>query len=185
MGKVIEKIKVINVFEPEREIELEAVIDTGATMLVLPQNVIDKLNLRKMREVKVRYANNKTEIKSIYGVVTVEMCDRAGEFNVLAEPEGAQPLIGQIILEQLDLIVDPSTRRVIPNPRSPDMPMVEVLMATSPNSGHTASLHFVQIRQSRTSYVRKTLSEIVVGGCVRNWLNRKIHNYQTTLTWRL
>ena len=66
MGKVIEKIKVINVFEPEREIELEAVIDTGATMLVLPQDVIDKLNLRKMREVKVRYANNKTEIKSIW-----------------------------------------------------------------------------------------------------------------------
>jgi len=135
MGKVIEKIKVINVFEPEREIELEAVVDTGATMLVLPQDVIDKLNLRKMREVKVRYANNKTEIKSIYGVVTVEMCGRAGEFNVLAEPEGAQPLVGQIILEQLDLIVDPSTRKVIPNPRSPEMPMVEVLMATPPNSG--------------------------------------------------
>ena len=134
MGKVIEKIKVINVFEPEKEIELEAVIDTGAKMLVLPQNVIDKLNLGKMREVKVRYANNKTETKSIYGVVTVEMCGRAGEFNVLAEPEGAQPLVGQIILEQLDLIVDPSTRKVIPNPRSPEMPMVEILMTTSPNS---------------------------------------------------
>ena len=118
-----------------REIELEAVIDTGATMLVLPQNVIDKLNLRKMREVKVRYANNKTEIKSIYGVVTVEICGRAGEFNVLAEPEGAQPLVGQIILEQLDLIVDPGTRKVFPNPRSPEMPMVEVLKATPPNSG--------------------------------------------------
>jgi len=74
-------------------------------MLVLPQNVIDKLNLRKMREVKVRYANNKTEIKPIYGVVTVEMCGRAGEFDVLAEPEGAQPLVGQIILEQLDLML--------------------------------------------------------------------------------
>ena len=154
MGKVVEKIKVINVFEPEREIELEAVIDTGATMLVLPQNVIDKLNLRKMREVKVRYANNKTEIKSIYGVVTVEICGRAGEFNVLAEPEGAQPLVGQIILEQLDLIVDPSTRKVIPNPRSPEMPMVEVLMATPLNSGSltltqivpSAQLHIPAIR---------------------------------------
>ena len=134
MGKVVEKIKVINVFEPERAIEIEAVIDTGATMLVLPQNVIDELRLKKMREVKVRYANNKTEIKSIYGIVTLEMCGRAGEFNVLAEPEGAQPLVGQIVLEQLDLIVDPSTRKVIPNPRSPEMPMVEVLMATSPNS---------------------------------------------------
>jgi len=64
----------------------------------------------------------------------VEMCGRAGEFNVLAAPEGAQPLVGQIVLEQLDLIVGPSTRKVIPNPRSPEMPMVEVLMATSHNS---------------------------------------------------
>ena len=129
MGKVIEKVKLINLFDPEKLVEVEAVIDTGATMLVLPQNIVDELNLRKMREVKVRYANNKTEIKSIYGVVTVEMCGRAGEFNVLAEPEGTQPLVGQIILEQLDLIVDPSTKKVIPNPKSPEMPMVEILSA--------------------------------------------------------
>jgi len=162
MGKVIEYIKVINIFEPEKEIEIEAIIDTGATMLVLPQNVVDKLNLRKMREVKVRYANNKTEIKSIYGIVTVEVCGRAGEFNVLAEPEGAQPLVGQIILEQLDLIVDPSTRKVMPNPRSPEMPMVEVLMTTSPNSEHAATLRYAKIRQSRTSYVRRTLGKMAV-----------------------
>ena len=80
----------------------------------------------------------KTEIKSIYGIVTVEMCGRAGEFNVLAEPEGAQPLVGQIILEQLDLIADPSTRKVIPDPRSPEMPMVRILMTTPPNSGSLA-----------------------------------------------
>ena len=152
MGKVVEKIKVINVFEPEREIELEAVIDTGATMLVLPQNVINKLNLRKMREVKVRYAYNRTEIKSIYGVVTVEMCGRAGEFNVLAEPEGAQPLVGQIILEQLDLIVDPSTRKVIPNPRSPEMPMVEILMATPPKGYAVRSRSPEPLRASHTRW---------------------------------
>jgi len=49
MGKVVEKIKVINVFESERAIEIEAVVDTGATMLVLPQNVIDKLHLKDER----------------------------------------------------------------------------------------------------------------------------------------
>lgn len=67
-------------------------------MLVLPQNIIGELSLRKMREVRVRYTNNKTEIKSIYGVVTVEMCGGSSGFNVLGEPEGAQPLVGQIIL---------------------------------------------------------------------------------------
>jgi clan AA aspartic protease len=127
MGKITEKVKLTNLFDMTKTKEVEAVIDTGATMLVLPQDIIDELDLRKMREVRVRYANNETEIKSIYGVVTVEICGRAGEFNVLGEPEGAQPLIGQIILEQLDLIVDPSARKVIPNPRSPEMPMIEIL----------------------------------------------------------
>ena len=96
-------------------------------MLVLPRNLVKKLNLKKMREVEVKYANGKTEVKSIYSIVTVKIKGRAGEFNVLEEPEGAQPLVGQIVLEQLDLIVDPSARKVIPNPRSPEMPMVEVL----------------------------------------------------------
>lgn len=127
MGKVIEKVRITNLFEPAQFVEVEAVIDTGATMLVLPQNVIQRLGLRKMREVTVRYANTKTEIKSLYGVVTVEIRGRAGEFNVLEEAEGCQPLVGQIVLEQLDLVVDPTTKAVMPNPRSPEMPMVEIL----------------------------------------------------------
>lgn len=127
MGKVVEKVKLVNLLDPTKSVEIEAVIDTGATMLVLPQNIIEELNLRKMREVNVRCANNKTEPKSIYGVVTVEIKGRAGEFNALAEVEGCQPLVGQIILEQLDLLVDPTRRTVIPNPRSPEMPMVEIL----------------------------------------------------------
>jgi clan AA aspartic protease len=130
MGKVIEKVKITNLFDQTKSVEVEAVIDTGATMLVLPQDVIAKLDLRKMREATVRYANNKTETKSIYGVVTAEIRGRAGEFNVLAESERCQPLVGQIVLEQLDLVVDPSTRTVMPNPRSPEMPMVEILTSS-------------------------------------------------------
>ena len=131
MGKVIAKVKMTNLFEPATSIEVEAIIDTGATMLVLPEDIVEGLHLRRMRSVNVRYANNKTEMKSIYGVVTVEIQGRAGEFDVLAEDKGSQPLVGQIVLEQLDLIVDPGARKVTPNPRSPDMPMVEILMATT------------------------------------------------------
>ena len=126
MGKVIEKV-ITSLFDPAKSVEVEAVIDTGATMLVLPQDIVEELNLRKMREVKVRYANDKAEVKPIYGVVTVEIQGRAGEFNVLGEPEGSQPLVGQVVLEQLDFLVEPTTRKVMPNPRSPEMPMVEIL----------------------------------------------------------
>jgi len=127
MGKIIEKVKITNLLEPSKSIEVEAVIDTGATMVVLPQNIVDELMLKKIREVKVRYANNSTESKSIYGVVTIEIKGRTGNFDVLAEAEGSQPLIGQVVLEILDFVVDPRTRTLIPNPMSPEMPMMEIL----------------------------------------------------------
>lgn len=127
MGKVIEKVKITNYNDPTKSIEVEAVIDTGATMVVLPQNIVNELRLKKIRETRVKDANNSTELKSIYGVVTIEIKGRTGNFDVLAEVEGAQPLIGQVVLEILDLVVDPRTRILKPNPASPEMPMMEIL----------------------------------------------------------
>ncbi|MGQ9625407.1 MAG: retroviral-like aspartic protease family protein [Anaerolineae bacterium] len=127
MGKVIERVKLTSLFGSAKSVEVEAVIDTGATMLVLPKNLIQQLGLRKIDEVTVKYANNQRQQKSVYAGLLVEIKGRVGNFSALAEEEGTEPLIGQIVLEQLDLIIDPATRKVIPNPRSPDMPMVEIL----------------------------------------------------------
>ncbi len=129
MGKVIEKLKVANLLDPAKSVTVEAIVDTGATMLVLPQDVVNSLGLEKVEEVRVKYANNHVETKEIYGVVRLELKGRIGNFDVLAENEGSQPLIGQMVLERLDLVIEPSTRRVIPNPRSPEMPMVEIFTA--------------------------------------------------------
>ena len=128
MGKVVEKVKLINLFDPTKTKEVEAVIDTGATMLVLPQEVIKGLGLKQVGERKVRYANNQIELKPVYRGVVLQLKGREGIFDVLSEVEGSQPLVGQLILEALDLVVDPVARAVIPNPRSPDMPSAEILV---------------------------------------------------------
>jgi len=127
MGKVIESLKLTNVFKPEHSVQIEAVVDTGATMIVLPMKIVRRLGLRKQTEVTVRYANGATDRKTVYGIVRAELAGRSGNFDVIAQDDGAQPLIGQILLEQLDLIVDPKKRQVRPNPLSPDLPMIEVL----------------------------------------------------------
>lgn len=36
MGKVIERVKITNLLDPTKSIEIDAVIDTAATMVVLP-----------------------------------------------------------------------------------------------------------------------------------------------------
>ena len=145
MGKVIERVKIINVFEPSKSTEIDALIDTGATMVVLPQDIVRELELRKVRDVKVRYANNKVEMKPVYRAVVIEIFGREGTFDVICEEEGSQPLIGQMVLEVLDLVVDPRTKKLMPNPVSPETPMIDIFMTTSPNSGHMASLRYAQI----------------------------------------
>ena len=130
MGKAIEMAKITNLLDPTKSVEVEAVIDTGATMLVLPKDIVEELGLEKIEEARVRYADNHVGTKEIYGGVRLELKGRLGIFDVLAENEGSQPLIGQIILECLDLVIEPSTRKIMPNPRSPEMPMVEIFTAT-------------------------------------------------------
>ncbi|MCW3136599.1 MAG: hypothetical protein N2V77_06665 [Canidatus Methanoxibalbensis ujae] len=44
MGKVIEKVKFTSLFDSTKTREVEAVIDTGAMMPVLPRNVIEELD---------------------------------------------------------------------------------------------------------------------------------------------
>jgi len=127
MGKVIGKMKITSLFDPSKSVELDAVVDTGATMVVLPRDIVDKLGLRKVREAKVKYANGKVETKPIYGVVEIEIMGRSANLDVLVEDEGSQPLIGQVLLELLDLVVDPKSRKLIPNPESPEMPLIEIL----------------------------------------------------------
>ena len=134
MSKVVERVKVTNFKDPSKFIEIEAIIDTGATMSVLPMDLIQKLGLEKIDEVNESYADNSVKRKEVYGWVILEIARRKAVFDVLVENERAQPLIGQIVLERLDLVIEPSTRKVIPNPRSPETPMIEIFMATSPNS---------------------------------------------------
>jgi hypothetical protein len=42
----------------------------------------------------------------------------------------AEPLLGQIQLEELDLIVDPKNRELCVNPASPDAPLLDLLYAS-------------------------------------------------------
>lgn len=123
----MEKIKVWNIFDPQKYLETEALVDTGATLLALPANLIKNLSLRKMRAVPVRYANNQIESRDLYTAVTLEILGRSATFDVLELPEGSQSLIGQIPLEALDLVVNPKSGKLSPNPLSPDAPMMDLI----------------------------------------------------------
>ena len=44
----------------------------------------------------------------------------------IVAPEGAEALVGQVVMETLDLIPDPVNQTLAPMPESPDRPLLRV-----------------------------------------------------------
>ena len=110
--------------DPVRATRLDGIVDTGAIMLVLPQNVVDRLGLDSIRTAIVTYADERREERPVAGPVAIEVCGRAMVTECLVGPPLSEALIGQIVLEGLDLIADCANRTLAP--RTPDYPTLKV-----------------------------------------------------------
>jgi len=114
-----------------RSEEIEGLVDTGATMLVLPADVVERLGLDIDGYRTVKYANGSTaKVPRVTGV-RLEILGRDMTCDALVEPAGTTALIGQIPLEGLDLVVDPKSREVTVNPASPDSPLMDLYAAVT------------------------------------------------------
>jgi predicted aspartyl protease len=125
MGVFSTIIKVRNAVEASDAVELPAKVDTGATLLVLPESVVQELKLRPIRRQTVKYANEETADREVMGVVELEVCGRKGWFETIVEPRKTYALLGAVVMETLDLIVEPRAMQVFQNPRS-KLPMAEI-----------------------------------------------------------
>ena len=109
-----------------RTYKLDATVDTGAVMLVLPQNVVEKLGLKNRRTVIVSYADERKEERPVAGPLTIRLGDRFMTTDCIVGPPLSEPLIGQIVLEELDLLADCTNHELIPRPESPDYPLLKL-----------------------------------------------------------
>ena len=109
-----------------RRTSVRAVVDTGAVMLMLPQNVVERLGAALSGTVIVTYADERREERPTAGPFTLRLCNRSMPVDCVVGPPLSEPLIGQIVLERLDLIADCTNRILIPRPESPDYPLLKL-----------------------------------------------------------
>jgi len=93
---------------------IQGLVDSGATKLVLPEAVVKRLGLDLGDKVKVRYADGRQAQRREAKGVFLKLLGRDGTFTAISEPKRETALIGAIVLEDLDLLVDCSTQRVVP-----------------------------------------------------------------------
>jgi clan AA aspartic protease len=139
MGKVMVEAKMKNFVDEElarrgllkqeevREVKKEVLVDTGATMLTLPEEVVEELGLTRGRFITACYADGTKKRRQIARGINIEVVGREAEVECVVEARGTRILLGQIPLEAMDLIVDPKTGKLMPRPESPDMPLIDIL----------------------------------------------------------
>ena len=98
---------------------VDVIVDSGAMMLVLPQDLVEALGLATLRKAIVTYADERKEERNIAGVVAVKVAGREVETSCVVGPPGSEPLLGQIVLEEADLLIDCANQQLIPCPESP------------------------------------------------------------------
>lgn len=134
MGEVRVKVTLTNAIDESlveekkrrkaRSCEANALVDTSAVRSVIPQHVLKKLGVKVRGQRVAEYADGRKEIVDVTeGIIfDIDGRDTADEALVL----GDEVLIGQTVLEKMDLLVDCTNNRVIPNPAHPDQPVSKV-----------------------------------------------------------
>ena len=103
-----------NVLDRVKHVVVSGVVDSGAAKLVLPQRVVDELQLKVDSETTVRFADNRREKRQVVNNVWLQLLGRQSVFTAVVEPSREDALIGAIVLEELDCSWIAAPNRSIP-----------------------------------------------------------------------
>ena len=99
-----------------------ALVYTGSILLVITGKIARQFEFSAIRTELVKYANEQTAERTVVGALQIEICGRTGWFEAIVEPSKSYALIGAVVMESLDLVVEPRNQAIYPNPRY-ELPM--------------------------------------------------------------
>lgn len=130
MGHVFVDIELTNPRKPElNPVKVTALADTGALMLCIPEHIALQLDVETESRREVSLANGHKEMVPYVGPIRVAFQGRTCFVGALVL--GDEVLFGAVPMEDMDLVVSPSQRKVTVNPESPNIPHARVKALTS------------------------------------------------------
>jgi clan AA aspartic protease len=120
MGLVFGKIQLRNPSKRElNPIEIDALADSGAVHLCIPEHIRIQLQLEEVDRKEVTLADGSRQLISYVRPLEIRFKNRVGFTGALVL--GDQVLLGAIPMEDMDLIIVPSSRSLDVNPSSPNI----------------------------------------------------------------
>lgn len=105
--------------EKVRSVEADAMVDTGAVRSCVPAPMMERLGILPYDQMTVELADGRKTTVGIADGVRFQILDRRSGDDALIL--GDEVLIGQTLLEKMDLLVDCTRQRLVP--AHPDGPV--------------------------------------------------------------
>ena len=107
-----------------RSCDVEAMVDTGAVRPVVPRRILEQLGIGIARQGVAELADGRRETVEVTDPIEFTWQDRSTSEEAFVI--GDDILIGQTVLEKLDLLADCKNRRLVTNPKHPDGPVLSL-----------------------------------------------------------
>lgn len=101
-------------------VEVEALVDTGAVHLCIPERIAIQLDLEEQEKRSVTVANGATQVVPYVGPIKTAFGNRSCFTGAMVL--GTEVLLGAIPMEDMDLVIRPLSQEIGPNPLSPNIP---------------------------------------------------------------
>jgi clan AA aspartic protease len=131
MGLVYADIELINPKEQTlRPMKINALVDTGAITLCIPEHIVLQLKLEALEQREVTTADGKKRLVPYVGPVQIRFENRNCFTGALVL--GDSVLLGAVPLEDMDLVINPRLQTITVNPESPNIPAAVVKSSCLP-----------------------------------------------------
>ena len=131
MGLVYAEIEIINGWELEnsrrnlidpdevKRLHLNIPVDTGSYMLCINQSIQEQLQLPVVDTKKAQTADNRIIDCPVVDQIQIRFKNRHWSGRAMVLPGDAEPLLGAIPLEEMDVLIHPLRNELIVNPDHP------------------------------------------------------------------
>ena len=149
MGPTYAKIDLINVDDQAlarrkklwaskiRRTRVKALVDSGAGSLAINERIQKRLGLPHFRIGVAELADGSKITVEVVGPVGVRFQNRETVAYAHVLPRNAEPLLGAIPMEDMDLVLHPKKQLLEVNPASPDQPIIKLKKRRGKRAGRT------------------------------------------------
>ncbi len=104
-----------------RSMKVSALVDSGAMMLAINENIRVQLGLMKVDERLAELADGSVQKFDVVGPIEIRIPHRRCSVDAMVLPGDSEVLLGVIPMEDMDLIIDPKSQTIGIHP---DMPYI-------------------------------------------------------------